>query len=79
MDYIANNIVESKFFKKMINFFVYMNLIAVLFETSVTTEYKRDQTQDVPSDWSFGVEFFLFKFQTVLLYPKLKLLVFSQQ
>ena len=60
MDYIANNIVESKFFKKMINFFVYMNLIAVLFETSVTTEYKRDQTQDVPSDWSFGVEFFSF-------------------
>ena len=63
MDYIANNIVESKFFKKMINFFVYMNLIAVLFETSVTTEYKRDQTQDVPSDWSFGVDFFFLNFK----------------
>ena len=50
MDYIANNIVESKFFKKMINYIIYFNLITVLLQTSLTTEYKRDQTEPVPAD-----------------------------
>ena len=49
MDYIANNIVESKFFKKMINYIIYINLFTVLFQTSLTTEYKLDRT-DVPAD-----------------------------
>ena len=49
MDYIANNIVESKFFKKMINYIIYINLFTVLFQTSLTTEYKLDHT-DVPAD-----------------------------
>jgi len=57
-DYIANNIVESKFFKRMINCIIYINLFTVLFQTSITTEFKRlskaDPTiESVPVDTSY--------------------------
>jgi hypothetical protein len=46
MDYIANNVVESKFFKSFINYIIYVNLFTVLFATSITTEFKRPIDKD---------------------------------
>jgi len=55
-DYIANNIVESKRFKRMINCIIYINLFTVLFQTSIVTEYKRlskGESEPVPIDTSY--------------------------
>ena len=49
LDYIANNIVESKFFKKMIKCIIYFNLWTVLIQTSLLTEFKHSSESKPPA------------------------------
>ena len=49
LDYIANNIVESKFFKKMIRWIIFFNLWTVLYQTSLLTEFKHDPENKPPA------------------------------
>ena len=49
-DYIANNIVESKWFKYTIEFIIYFNLITVLIQTSILTEFRQASDERIPAN-----------------------------
>ena len=47
---IANNIVESKWFKYTIEFIIYFNLITVLIQTSILTEFRQASDERIPAN-----------------------------
>ena len=49
LDFIANNIVESKFFKKMIKFIIHVNLWTILIQTSLLTEFRHSPERKPPA------------------------------
>ena len=49
LDFIANNIVESKFFKNIIKFMIHVNLWTILIQTSLLTEFRHSPERKPPA------------------------------
>ena len=52
LDFIANNIVESNFFKKAIKFIIHVNLWTLLIQTSMLTEFTHSPENKPPAGLS---------------------------